>query len=87
MNIENDLKEVKQAIKENSNKLNEIDKSLNQNAKELAVYNSQLEIHIRRSETIERQVTAHEKFLNRMLGAIIILQILIPIVVKVITKT
>ena len=50
--------------------------------KTLAVNTKQLEIHMLRSASLEKEVRILEKTQNRFMGAVILAQILVPIALK-----
>ena len=62
--------------------INKIKESLSNIDKTMAVNTLQLEIHLKRSEMLEKQVNQQQKFLNMALGAWVIIQVLLPYIMK-----
>ena len=73
--LSKDIQEIKNDIKE-------INCVLSRQSEVLAVNTQIVKEHERRSLALETEVKNQEKFQNRLLGAFIIIQILIPVFVK-----
>ena len=76
------LDRLSEYIQEIKNDIKEIKCVLNKQSEVLAVNTQIVKEHERRSLALETEVKNQEKFQNRIWGAFIIIQILIPVFVK-----